>query len=276
MPEGQRHLTHPGRCQIHATGKSGLSDGAVARQLGRARTTVWREVRRNSGRRGYRHKQAQGKVEARRSAASSVPRRMTPELWALARQRLAEGWSPERVSGRMRLEGAPMAGRQWIYVHVHADRKAGGDLWKSLRRRGRKPNRKGGAHAGRVDISGRPARGEGAGRRPGAGTLEGPARGRGCLLPLFFRQPRADAVRRIPGARHPGRKRCRGKRMPHVRAAAEAPRHPLVKEGRQRHAGVEELRPKPQAARPARLAGESGRRRLTSKSWDTPRVTRWG
>ncbi len=29
MPEGQRHLTHPGRCQIHATGKSGLSDGAV-------------------------------------------------------------------------------------------------------------------------------------------------------------------------------------------------------------------------------------------------------
>jgi len=30
MPEGYRHLTHPGRCQIHATGKSGLSGPAVA------------------------------------------------------------------------------------------------------------------------------------------------------------------------------------------------------------------------------------------------------
>ena len=42
MPEGQRHLTHPGRCRIHATGKSGLSDAAVARQPGRGRATVWR------------------------------------------------------------------------------------------------------------------------------------------------------------------------------------------------------------------------------------------
>jgi len=163
MPEGYRHLTCAERCQIHALRKSGLSHPAIARQLGRDRTTVWREVRRNSGGRGYRHRQAQGKAEARRSAASSVPRKMTPELWRMVEERLAEGWSPEQVAGRMRLEGEPMAGRQWIYRHVHEDRKAGGGLWRHLRRRGRKPNRKGGAHAGRghipgrVDISERPA-----------------------------------------------------------------------------------------------------------------------
>jgi len=56
-----------------------------------------------------------------------------------------------------------MAGRQWIYRHVHADRRAGGRLWRNLRRRGKRPNRRGGAHAGhghipgRVDISERPA-----------------------------------------------------------------------------------------------------------------------
>ncbi len=49
MPKGQRHLTHAGRCRIHALMKSGLSGGAIARQPGRDRTTVWREVRRNSG-----------------------------------------------------------------------------------------------------------------------------------------------------------------------------------------------------------------------------------
>ena len=163
MPEGYRHLTYAERCQIHATGKSGHSNGAIARQLGRDRTTVWREVRRNSGKRGYRHGQAQGKAEGRRSAASSVPRRMTPDLWRMVEERLAEGWSPEQISGRLRKEGHPMAGRQWIQRHVHADRRAGGRLWRHLRRRGKRPNRKGGAHAGRghipgrVDISERPA-----------------------------------------------------------------------------------------------------------------------
>ncbi len=31
MPKGYRHLTHTGRCQIHALMKSGLSGGAIAR-----------------------------------------------------------------------------------------------------------------------------------------------------------------------------------------------------------------------------------------------------
>ena len=73
------------------------------------------------------------------------------------------GPGPEQVSGRLRKEGEPMAGRQWTCVHVHADRKAGGGLWRHLRRRGRKPDRKGGRHSGRgripgrADISERPA-----------------------------------------------------------------------------------------------------------------------
>ena len=40
MPEGQRHLTYPERCQIHALMKSGLSAAAVARQLGRGPSSV--------------------------------------------------------------------------------------------------------------------------------------------------------------------------------------------------------------------------------------------
>ncbi len=80
MPKGYRHLTHPERCQIHATRKSRLSNGAIARQLGRDRTTA--SLCRNPGKRGYRHAQAQ------RRGASLVPGRMTPELWALVEERL--------------------------------------------------------------------------------------------------------------------------------------------------------------------------------------------
>jgi len=61
---------------------------------------------------------------------------MTPELWRVAGERLAAGWSPEQISGRFKKEGEPMAGRQWIQRHVHADRKAGGRLWRHLWRRG--------------------------------------------------------------------------------------------------------------------------------------------
>ncbi len=57
-------------------------------------------------------------------------------------------------------------GRQWIYERVKADRKAGGRLFLLLRRRGRKPDWRGGRHSGRghipgrVDISERPEEAE--------------------------------------------------------------------------------------------------------------------
>ena len=54
-----------------------------------------------------------------------------------------------------------MAGREWIYQHVRVDRRAGGTLYLylylylHLRRRGKKPNWRGGRHAGRGHIPGR-------------------------------------------------------------------------------------------------------------------------
>ena len=108
MPKGYRHLAHAERCQIYALKKSGLSNSQVAIQLDRARSTIGREVKRNSGRRGYRHQQAQKRTYERRKAASSVPRKMTPDLCAVIDEKLGEGWSPEQISGRMRLESRPV------------------------------------------------------------------------------------------------------------------------------------------------------------------------
>ena len=166
--------------------------------------TVWREVRRNGGGRGYRHGQAQRKASARRCAASSVPGKMTPALWRLAEERLAEGWSPEQIAGRFRMEGIPMAGREWIYRHVRADRKAGGRLHLFLRRRGRKPSWKGGRHSGRghipgrTDISERPAAVE-AKERIGdweADTIVGKGHS-GALVSLVDRASKFTLLRRV-------------------------------------------------------------------------------
>ena len=80
MPKGHHHLTYDKRCQIYALLKRGCTKAEVARQLGVHRSTITNEIKRNTGRKGYRYKQAQEKASARRTAASSVPRKMTPSL----------------------------------------------------------------------------------------------------------------------------------------------------------------------------------------------------
>ena len=154
MPKGYHHLAQDERCQIYALRKSGFSNSRIAIELDRSRSTISREIKRNSGMRGYRHQQAQSRTYERRKSASSVPGKMTPDLCAVIDKEPGKGWSPEQISGRMRLESCPV-GRQSIYNYVHTDRKAGGNLWQCLRRRGKKPNWKGGSHAGRGHIPGR-------------------------------------------------------------------------------------------------------------------------
>jgi len=62
------------------------------------------------------------------------------------------GWSPEQIEGRLKRLGEETVGREWICRQVKADRKAGGELYLCLRRRGKKPNWRGGRHAGRGHI----------------------------------------------------------------------------------------------------------------------------
>ena len=163
MPTGYHHLAYTERCQIHALLHRGFSQREIAVQLERDPGTISREISRNRGKCGYRHKQAQGKATSRLREASEVPRKMTPDRWEVVEEQLEEGWSPEQISGRYRRLGKVMACREWIYQHVRANRHAGGTLYKHLRRRDKKPNWKGGRHAGRghipgrVDISERPA-----------------------------------------------------------------------------------------------------------------------
>ncbi len=163
MPVGYHPLTHAERCQIHALLHRGWSKREMARDLGRAPATISRETSRHRGQRGDRHQQADHKATARRQEASAVPRKRTPERWAVVEDRLQEGWSPEQIAGRYRQQGEGMAGKEWIYPQVRADRQAGGARYRCLRRRGQKPNGRGGRPAGRghipdrIDLAERPS-----------------------------------------------------------------------------------------------------------------------
>ncbi len=73
----------------------GWSKREMARDLGRDPATISRETSRHRGQRGDRHQPADGQATARRQEASAVPRKMTPERWAVVEERLQEGWRLE-------------------------------------------------------------------------------------------------------------------------------------------------------------------------------------
>ena len=156
MANGFHHLTRDERCQIYALRKRGVSFRAIARDPGCSPSTISREIRRNSGRRGYRFKQADQLACKRRHLASCLPRKMTAALWHGIEERVAQQqWSPEQIAGRLRLDGIVSVSPSWIYRHVWSDRAGGGTLYRNLRRRGKKANRRGRDGAGRGVIPGR-------------------------------------------------------------------------------------------------------------------------
>jgi len=150
MPEGYHHLTYEERCQIYALMQSGFSRAAIARQLGVDRSTIKRELDRNTGARSYRFKQAQEKASQRRKTASCAPRKMKPDLVKLIEEKLTqEQWSPDQISGWLVKNGAASISHERIYQHVWEDKKNGGTLYVQLRHCGKKYNKRKGKTSGR-------------------------------------------------------------------------------------------------------------------------------
>ena len=157
-----RRVTYEDRCQIYALSKCGTGQESIASVLGVSQSTVSRELRRNRGQRGYRFKQAEAKAQARQ-AIRSKPRKLTASVRRKVEAKLRQmRWSPEQISGWLRDQGIRLS-HERIYQMIWQDKRDGGNLWRSLRRRGKRYNKRAGKNAGRglipnrIDISDRPA-----------------------------------------------------------------------------------------------------------------------
>ena len=125
---GQRysHLSLEERCRLRGMMEMGLSISEIAGRLGRHRSTVRRELDRNRSAGGYSPDSAGRRAWARKLRGSRIAR--STRLRADVEDRLAMGWSPEQIAGRMELEGAEHAiSAESIYRHAYspAGRKAG-------------------------------------------------------------------------------------------------------------------------------------------------------
>jgi transposase, IS30 family len=137
----------------------GLSRAKIARRLGRHRSTIGRELARNSDGSAYWASRAQERAQARREHRSRSLD--DPELNAYVRQGLARRWSPEQIAGRSARD-CPHSGRKRVshttiyrWIAASSDRRH----WQSFLRFGRRrtePETRGKLPA-RAEIAGRPA-----------------------------------------------------------------------------------------------------------------------
>ena len=111
--------------------KEGYNQAQIAECLGRDPGTISREIRRNSGQRGYRYKQVQGKAEIRRFT-SRRREKFTPLLQAQIEAYLNDDLSPEQVTGVMRSNGEETVSHEGIYQDIYADHRRGDTLYKHL------------------------------------------------------------------------------------------------------------------------------------------------
>ena len=181
----------------------GLSISEIARRLGRHRSTVQRELGRNRCVEGYRPESAERRAWARKLRGSRIER--STRLRTHVEDRLAMGWSPEQIAGRIELEGAEHAiSAETIYRHAYspAGRRAGLPRLlaqrKPKRGRRRRNGRREPAIPNRTPIHQRPTK---AHLRSQIGHWEGDLmhfrRQRDILLTLQERRSRLTLGRRL-------------------------------------------------------------------------------
>lgn len=217
-PEGAmshyKHLTLFEREKILLFLAKGYSVTEIAKELGRNKGTISRELRRNHSRNGYMPVDAQ-KLYSKRRKRSRRKKLLTDEgLYSLVKDKfLNQQWSPEQIAERLKLEDSDyQISYNTIYRAIYAgmfdtpeQRRSVGNrgMKRRLRHKGKPRHAKGcGTMRGKIevshDITERPKRAEKRARLGDweADTVEG-CKGSACLLTLVDRRSRYLLCRKL-------------------------------------------------------------------------------
>jgi len=202
-----QHLTLQEREVIAQRNAAGGLQAEIARELGRDRSSISRELRRNRSRNGYFASSAQQKADQRRSNRPLKRKMERPEVSRLVREGLKKYLSPDQIAARAKLELRDRrhhVSRQTIYHWIGEQAEHGRQWQRYLRRHQQK--RAGREKCGKIPnaapIKGRPKIAERRGRR---GDFEGDTvrglPGRGGLLTLVDRKTRYTLIEPVADLR---------------------------------------------------------------------------
>ena len=166
-------LTIEERGEIWAGILAGWSDQRIGDEIGRHRSTVWREIRANGGRHSYRPWKAHEAAMERAGRPRPTWLETRPWLWVIVVELLrTKKWSPEQIANKLRCEH-PDESQWWVShetiyqaIFVQAKPELRKELAKCLRsgRARRRPRNTRASNVGRItgmiNISERPAEAE--------------------------------------------------------------------------------------------------------------------
>lgn len=200
-----KQITQEERYTIKVLVKQGNSLSAIARELGRHRSTVSRELRRNgqTGTGRYYGNIAQEKAVARRRRVRRGPQ-FSAEDWAIVCYFIKEDWSPEQISLVLKKHHVLSMSHETIYRYIWRDKRCGGELYTHLRQRSKKRRKRYRRNDSRGVLQGKRSldeRPKSANERLWKGHFEvdlvHSARSKECILTLVDRKTRYLIIRKL-------------------------------------------------------------------------------
>lgn len=125
-------LTEYERYQIYSLKKAGHTQKEIAFLLDRNPSTISREIRRNSGLRGYRPAQAQRLSDTRRVEAVKY-KKVTPRVYEQIVRLVRQELSPQQVVDYLKRHKQVSLHHETVYQLIYEDKAEGGNLYTHLR-----------------------------------------------------------------------------------------------------------------------------------------------
>ena len=130
-------LTLEKRYHISALKKQGYKQKDIANEIGVHPSTISRELKRNLFHGKYNPVQAQGECFIRQKRKNKR-KSITKFIEKYIREKLKLDWSPEQISGRMKIDIGHSIHHETIYQFIYRNKSHGGRLYKYLRHKNKK------------------------------------------------------------------------------------------------------------------------------------------
>lgn len=146
-----KQLTREQRYHIYGLWRAGYPQTEIAKEVKVHKSTIGREIRRNSRWNGYYAEQAQSFCDFRRKQAKKSIK-FNREIRTFVHEKLLMDWSPEQISGYAKRHNFFSISHERIYQFIKQDKEWGGQLYSHLRHQHKKYRKRYGSPARQSPI----------------------------------------------------------------------------------------------------------------------------
>ena len=128
------HISRTQRIELATLHRNGYSVNQISKQLKLHRSTVYRELKRNSRPRGSYEAYYANNLSEIRKERFAKNRKFTSKMIILIKEKLEnQQWSPEQINGCCIQNNIPMVSHERIYQYIYQEKENGGKLFEHLR-----------------------------------------------------------------------------------------------------------------------------------------------